>query len=138
MKTIKATLFAAAAASLLHAAPVLAQSAPQDEQSQVRAARRAEGVEASRKFESGEGNPVPATKPKVSQDERVKARQARKTEGQAAAAAYRSAEGDPKPNQSAKVPAERRRAERVAKQQETKAANKAGQIPSYGDNYPLK
>lgn len=138
MKTNKAKLIAATAATLLTAAPVLAQSASQDEQSQVRAARRAEGVEASRKFEPGEGNPVPAAKPPASTTDRANARQARKTEGQAAAATYRSAEGDPKPNAAAKIPGERRRAERVAKQEETKAANKAGQIPNYGDNYPLE
>ena len=114
------------------------QSAPDDTKTPSRAERRAEGVEASRNFMSAEGNPVPEAKPKASPAERASARQARKPDAAAAARSFRTAEGDPKPAPAAKVPPDQRRSERSAKRAEVKAANKAGQIPSYGDNYPVK
>ncbi|MBT2304179.1 hypothetical protein J7E70_27470 [Variovorax paradoxus] len=117
---------------------VLAQTASANESAQVRAEQRAQGAEAARTFMPGEGNPLPEATPKVPREERVKAGQARKPEGAAAAKSFRPGEGDPKPADVAKVPADQRRAERLVKRDEVGTANKAGQIPNYGDNYPKK
>jgi len=114
------------------------QNAADGARTPSRAERRAEGVEASRNFMSAEGNPVPEAKAKASPTERASARQARKPDAAAAAKSFRTAEGDPKPATAAKIPPDQRRSERATKREEVKAANKAGQIPSYGDNYPVK
>ena len=135
MKRLAIPLAVSALACLIQPTAVLAQAASPDEKAQVRAERRAQGAEASRNFESGEGNPIPEPKAKVSKDDRAKARQARKPEGAAAAKSFEPGEGDPKPAAVAKVPADERRAERSAKRGEVKAANKTGQIPNYGENY---
>jgi hypothetical protein len=138
MKPFAVSLIASLAACLLQPSAALAQASSSDDQARVRAEKRAEGTAESRNFMSAEGNPIPEPRAKASRDERVQARQARKPESAAAAKSYRTGEGDPKPTATAKIPSDQRRAERVAKRDEVKAANKAGQIPSYGDNYPLK
>lgn len=128
----------ALAACLIQPAAVVAQTASQSDSARVRAEQRAQGAEAARTFMPGEGNPIPEATPRVPRGERVKARQDRKPEGAAAAKSFRPGEGDPKPAAVAKVPSDQRRAERVAKRDELKAANKAGQIPNFGENYPNK
>ena len=135
---MKPTIFPIAAIALVgvfHGQSVIAQSTTSDTRPQTRAEKRAEGVEAARNFESAEGNPVPDARPKSSPEERASARQARAPEGSAAARSFRPGEGDPKPKAVAKQSPEQRRAARLTKRAEVEAANKAGQIPSYGDNY---
>jgi hypothetical protein len=138
MKQLAISLAIGTAACLTQPGVAWAQTTPQNDKTQLRADQRAQGAEAARNFTSGEGNPVPEAKPKVPRDERAKARQARKPEGAGAAKSFRPGEGDPKPAAVAKQPADERRADRLAKRDEVKAANKAGQIPSYGDNYGQK
>lgn len=112
--------------------------ASKDESATVRAEKRAQGAEVARNFKSGEGDPVPESKAKASRDERAKARQARSADGAAAAKSFRSGEGDPKPAAVAKQSSDKRHAERVAKRDEVKAANKAGEIPNYGENSSIQ
>ena len=101
----------------------------------TRSERRAEGVEAARTFQPGEGNPIPDAKPKVSRAERSQAKQARRPGGVEASQSFHSGEGDPRPAPTARISASERRAERASKRAEVKAEAKAGQIPDYGDNY---
>ena len=108
-------------------------SAP--DQGATRAERRAEGVEAARTFQSGEGNPIPDAKPKVSRAERSQARQARRPDGVEASKSFHPGEGDPRPAPRARISASERHAERAGKRAEVKAEAKSGQIPNYGDNY---
>ena len=118
----------------LMAASAWAQTPPTDKAA-ARAERKAEGTEASREFMPGEGNPKPDAKPKVSKAERAQARPARKSEGTAAAKAFKPGEGNPKPEATAKLSRAERSAGRKASRTQVAEQNKAGQLPSYGDNY---
>ena len=101
----------------------------------ARQERKAQGAEAARNFQPGEGNPVPDPKAKVAKPERDAARNARKPEGVIASKTFKPGEGNPTPVATSRPPREERRADRAAKRSEIRQANKAGQIPSYGDNY---
>ncbi|MDM0015317.1 hypothetical protein QTH87_22940 [Variovorax sp. J22P168] len=124
-------------AAQLWAAPVYAQSSSTDK-SAVRAERRAQGAEATRSFKSGEGDPKPEPKARVSASGRQAARQERKVEGAQAAREFEPGEGDPKPAPTAKVSRAERTAGRKASRESVAKVNKAGQIPSYGENYGVK
>ncbi|MDM0066613.1 hypothetical protein [Variovorax sp. J31P207] len=111
-----------------------AQTQPIDN-SVTRAERRAEGVEAARTFMPGEGDPIPAPKAKASKAERAAARQARKPEAVEAARTFTPGEGDPIPAPTTKLSRAERSAGRKASRSELAKANRAGQLPSYSDNY---
>lgn len=128
-------LASAFAATQLVASALHAQTVPLDKAA-VRAERRAEGAEAARSFTPGEGNPKPDPKAKVSKADRLSARQARKLEGADAARNFVPGEGDPKPEAAPRLSREERTAAHKASRAEIRKANKAGQLPSYDDNYP--
>lgn len=107
-------------------------------QTPSRAERKAEAREASREFQSGEGNPIPDARPKTSRAERSAARQARKPAGAQASKQFHPGEGDPIPVQAAKVPRAERKAASAARRAEIRRANKAHEIPSYGEDYGTK
>jgi len=118
----------------LVASTAYAQTAPSDNAA-ARAERKLKGAQAAREFMPGEGDPKPEPKVKASKAERVAAKQARRAEGAQAALSFQPGEGDPKPEATAKAPRAERSAERKARRTAITKANKAGQIPSYGDNY---
>jgi len=106
-----------------------------EEKATARAHRRAQGAEAARDFQPGEGNPIPDARPKVSKADRVAARVARRPEGTEAAREFKPGEGDPEPEARARVPRAERQVANAARRAEMRRANKAGEIPSYSDNY---
>jgi hypothetical protein len=111
-----------------------AQTSPSDKAT-ARAERKAQGTEAARTFTPGEGNPKPEPRAKVSKTDRTAARQARKPGGAEAAREFMPGEGDPKPAATAKLSRDERSAGRKASRSEVAKANKAGQLPSFDDNY---
>lgn len=113
----------------------MAQPAAAGDKAQARAERKAQGAEAAREFQPGEGNPIPESRPKVSRAERAKAREERKPAGTVAAHSFQPGEGNPKPEAAAKLPREQRRAERSTQRAEVRAENKSGRIPNYGEGY---
>lgn len=119
----------------LIAASAYAQTSATDKAS-ARAERKVQGAEAARTFTPGEGSPKPEPRAKVSRADRASARQARKPEGAEAGRAFMPGEGDPKPKATAKLSRQERSAGRKASRADIAKANKAGQLPSYGDNYP--
>lgn len=132
-------LFLASALTVtqLIATSAFAQTSSTDKEA-ARVERKAQGTEAARAFSPGEGNPKPEPRAKVSRADRASARQARKPEGTEAARTFMPGEGEPKPNATAKLSREERSAGRKASRTAIAKANKAGQVPSYGDNYPVK
>jgi hypothetical protein len=106
-----------------------------EEKASVRAERKAEGAEAAREFQPGEGNPIPDARAKVPKADRAAARAARKPAGAVASREFKPGEGNPEPDAKAKVPRADRVAGNAARRAEMRRANKAGEIPSYGDNY---
>lgn len=130
-------LFLASALTVtqLIASSVFAQTPPTDKAA-ARAERKVQGAEAARTFKPGEGYPKPEPKAKVSREDRISARQVRKPEGVNAARTFMPGEGDPKPEATAKLSREERSAGRKAGRAEIAKANRAGQLPSYGDDYP--
>ena len=119
-------------ATTIHAQASLV--APEDKAA-ARAERRANGAAAARNFTPGEGDPKPAPMAKVTRAERAAAREERKPGGQAAAQAFVPGEGDPKPVATARAPRGERRMERAARRADLRQANRAGESPSYGENY---
>ncbi|KIQ26144.1 hypothetical protein RT97_23095 [Variovorax paradoxus] len=113
---------------------VHAQPQPADKGA-VRAERKAEGVEAARNFMPGEGDPIPEPKAKASKADRAAARQARKPGGVEAARTFMPGEGDPIPEPTAKLSRAERSAGRKASRAEVARENKAGELPSFNDNY---
>ncbi len=124
-------------ATQLIASTAYAQTQPIDKAA-VRAERKAEGAEAARTFVPGEGNPKPEAHAKVSKADRAAARQARRPEGAEAAREFTPGEGDPKPEARVKLSGAERSAGRKASRAEVANLNKAGQLPSFGDNYGAK
>lgn len=117
----------------LLASTAYAQTPPADKAA-ARAERKIQGAEAARAFTPGEGDPKPEAKAKVSAADRAAARQARKQAGLEATRTFTPGEGDPKPAATTKLSREERSAERKARRAEIARANKAGQLPSYGEN----
>jgi hypothetical protein len=111
-----------------------AQTPPADSTA-TRAERKAEGVDASHHFMSGEGDPRPDPRAKVSKAERAAARQARKPGGVEAAHTFMPGEGDPRPEPTAKLTRAERSAGRKASRAEVARENKGGELPSFNDNY---
>lgn len=105
------------------------------DQAATRAERKAEGVAAAHSFMPGEGDPIPEPRMKATQAERVAARQARRLDGAEATHDFMPGEGDPMPAPTAQVSREERLAGREAIRAEVRRANKAGELPSYNDNY---
>ena len=101
----------------------------------ARAERLVQGREAARTFAPGEGDPKPAGRLKVDRATRDAERAGRKPERIDAARSFKPGEGDPKPIASIKVSRDERKASRDAKRAEVIRANKAGNLPSYGENY---
>jgi hypothetical protein len=101
----------------------------------ARAERKAQGTEAARTFMPGEGDPRPEPRAKVSKADRATAAQERKPEGAEAARTFMPGEGDPIPAATAKLSREERSAGRKASRSEVAKENKAGQLPSFDDNY---
>ena len=132
MKHLLSTLVLAA--TQLVASAAYAQTPPADKAA-ARAERRAQGAEAARNFTPGEGDPVPEPRAKVTKADRAKARQARRPAGAEAARTFRPGEGDPKPAATVKLSRQERSAGRKASRAGVAKANRAGQLPSYGDNY---
>ncbi|SEM53540.1 hypothetical protein SAMN05518845_1338 [Variovorax sp. YR750] len=130
---MKNITWASALAVTLLASTAFAQTPPADKAT-ARAERKAQGAEATRSFAPGEGDPKPEAKAKVSPADRAAARQARKQTGADATRTFTPGEGDPKPAATAKLSREERSAERKARRAEVAKANKAGQLPSYGEN----
>jgi hypothetical protein len=116
------------------AATAYAQTAPTDK-AEARAERKAQGSAAARTFMPGEGDPKPEPRAKVSKADRSVARQVRKPEGAEAARTFMPGEGDPKPEAMVKLSRQERSAGRKASRSEIAKANKAGQLPSFSDNY---
>jgi len=127
-------------ASILTVTQLIASSAaaqtPPTDKGAARAERKAQGAEAVRTFKPGEGDPKPEPKAKVSREDRISARQLRKPEGVNAARTFMPGEGDPKPEATTKLSREERSAGRKASRADIARANKAGQLPSLGNNYP--
>ena len=132
MKHLLSTLVLAA--TQLVASAAYAQTPPADKAA-ARAERRAQGAEAARNFTPGEGDPVPEPRAKVPKADRAEARQARRPAGAEAARTFRPGEGDPKPAATVKLSRQERSAGRKASRAGVAKANRAGQLPSYGDNY---
>ena len=101
----------------------------------AKAERLVQGSEAARTFVPGEGDPKPAGRPKVDRAARVAEREGRKPERIEAARSFKPGEGDPKPIASIKLSRDQRAASREAKRDEVIKLNKAGNLPSYGENY---
>lgn len=134
MKFVLSTCVLVSAQMLAFGASAQTQTQPTDPAA-VRAERNAEGVEAARTFMPGEGDPIPEARAKVSKSDRAAARQARKPGGIEAARDFMPGEGDPIPSPTVKLSRAERQAERKASRAEVAKANKAGQLPSYSDNY---
>ena len=111
-----------------------AQTAPADK-AEARAERRAQGSEAARSFMPGEGNPIPEPRARVSRADRSTARQARKPEGAKAVRTFMPGEGNPRPEPTANLSRQERSAGRKASRSDIAKVNKAGQLPSFNDNY---
>ncbi|MDM0015069.1 hypothetical protein QTH87_21675 [Variovorax sp. J22P168] len=121
-------------APLILASAAFAQPVPVDVAT-AKAQRLAQGIEAARTFAPGEGNPKPAARARVDKADRVAASAARRPGGIEAARSFKPGEGDPKPVASVKLSrAERTTAQRTNRDQVARL-NKAGQLPTYGDNY---
>jgi hypothetical protein len=118
---------------LSSAAQAQAQLTPEDKAA-ASAQRKAQGAEAAREFQPGEGNPIPEARPKVSKSERAAARAARKPVGAQAAREFQPGEGNPIPEAKPKVPSTDRKSANAARRAEMGRANKAGEIPSYHDS----
>lgn len=121
-------------ATQLIATAAYAQSQPVDKAA-VRAERKAQGSEAARTFKPGEGDPKPEPRARVSKGDRAAARQVRQAEGAEAAREFTPGEGNPKPEATTHLSRAERSAGRKASRAEVAKLNKAGQLPSYGDNY---
>lgn len=121
-------------ATQLIANAAYAQSQPADKAA-VRAEHKAQGTEAARTFKPGEGDPKPEARAKVSKADRAAARQERKAKGTEATRELTSGEGNPKPEATTHLSRAERSAGRKASRAEVAKLNKAGQLPSYGDNY---
>ncbi len=126
------SLLIAAALSQVAASSAYAQGAATPDKDPVRAERKKEARAAARSFRPGQGQPIPAARPKVPRAERAAAAQERKTEGAEASKEMKPGEGDPMPAAAAKVPRAERAAARQARRTETARANKAGEIKSKG------
>ncbi|MDM0028838.1 hypothetical protein [Variovorax saccharolyticus] len=116
------------------ASAAYAQTPPTDKAA-ARAERKEQGTEASRAFKPGEGDPKPEPRAKVSKSDRAAARKARIPEGAEATREFMPGEGDPIPAATAKLSREERSAGRKASRSEVARENKAGQLPSFSDNY---
>lgn len=132
MKLLLSACTLAGAQLLAGAAFAQAQGA---DAASVRAERKAEAVEAAHDFMPGEGNPIPEPRARVSKTERAAARQARRSAGAEAAQDFMPGEGDPVPAPTARLSRAERSAERKASRAEVAKANRAGQLPSFNDNY---
>lgn len=135
MKQLSFRIALASAALAAVPAIVFAQGAGDAPQTDLRAQRRAEAVEAARHPQPGEGNPVPEAGPKASRADRAKARQARRPAAVEAARSFKPGEGDPRPAAGPRIPRAERRAERTVRRAEIKALNKSGRLPVYGESY---
>lgn len=113
-----------------------AQASPADKA--TRAERKAEGVDAARHFMPGEGDPIPEPRAKASKAERTAASQTRKPGGVEASRTFMPGEGNPIPEPTAKLSRAERSAGRKASRAEVARENKAGQLPSFNDNYGAK
>lgn len=100
----------------------------------ARADRRTEGAAAARGPQMGEGDPMPAAKPKSTTEQRTTARAERRKEGGEASKEFQPGEGDPIPDAKAKVSKADRQAARKARLEATAKANKAGEIKSKGQS----
>lgn len=131
---ILALAVAMAAAQML-ALDAYAQTpvSPEDKAA-ARAERKKEGAAASRGPQMGEGEPIPAAKPKATPEQRGVGRTERRNEGAEAAKEFQPGEGDPIPDAKAKVSKADRDAARKARRAETAKANKAGEIKSKGQS----
>jgi len=97
--------------------------------------QRARAVDAARAFAPGEGDPKPPARAKADPATRAAASEARQQTGRQAARTFVPGEGDPKPVPATRQPRAERAAERKANRDRIANLNKAGQLPSYGDNY---
>jgi hypothetical protein len=116
-----------------HAQPTTGTDAPA-----TRAERKAEARDAARNFKPGEGNPEPEARARTTRAQRAAARAARKPAAAEAARETKSGEGDSIPEATPKIARAERKAANAARRASIRAANKAGQIPSYGEDYGTK
>jgi hypothetical protein len=108
--------------------------APVDK-TEARAQRRAQGIEATREFRPGEGNPEPEARPKATKEERANARVTRKVEGAEASREFQPGEGNPIPPATPEVSRTVRKEERKESRAVVSRENKEGRLPSFSDNY---
>ncbi|MBN8748251.1 Uncharacterised protein [Xylophilus ampelinus] len=123
---------------LTSALAVHAQPAAGSDAAPTRAERKAEARDAARNFKPGEGNPEPEARARTTRAQRAAARAARKPVGAEAARETKTGEGDPVPEATPKVARADRKAANAARRASIRAANKAGQIPSYAEDYGTK
>lgn len=128
------SLLIAAALSHVGTSAAYAQAAGAAGKDDVRAERKKEARAAARNFRPGQGQPIPAARPRVPRAERAIAAGERKVEGAAASKEAKPGEGNPVPAAAAKVPRAERAAARQARRAETARANKAGEIKSKGES----
>jgi hypothetical protein len=108
--------------------------APVDK-NEARAQRREQGIEATREFRPGEGNPEPEPRRKATNEERANARITRKAEGAEASREFQPGEGNPIPPATPKLSKTVRKEERRESRAIVSKENKEGSLPSFGDNY---
>lgn len=133
MKALLIAPFLLVSALAAHAQPAAGSDA-----AATRAERKAEAREAARNFKPGEGNPEPEARPRTTRAQRAAARAARKPAGAEAAREAKTGEGDPIPEAAPKISRADRKTANAARRASIRAANKAGQIPSYGEDYGTK
>ena len=108
---------------------------PALEKTAARGERHVQGSKAARTFVPGEGDPKPAGRAKVEGAARIAAREARKPEKIEASHSFKPGEGDPRPQANVTLSSSERKAGREANRREVARLNKAGDLPSYRDNY---
>jgi hypothetical protein len=123
------------AASQVVSATASAQHATAEERAAARTERRAQGAAAARSFKPGEGDPKPEARRRVPRAERTAARAERRPVGAQAAREFKPGEGNPVPEARVGLPREERVAARKDQRAEVRRANKAGEIPSFGESY---
>lgn len=128
--TVTMLIAAAAGISTLSAA----QAPTRADRDAARAHRNAEGREAARGPQLGEGEPIPEARERATPSQRANARLKRKEEGVEAAKENAFGEGDSIPEPAAKVSPADRTAARNARRTEAARANKAGEIKSKGES----
>jgi hypothetical protein len=132
MKKVLALTVAMAVGQLI-ALSAHAQVMGTDDKAAARAERRVEGSEAARGPQIGEGQPIPAARPRTTAQQRSAARAERRTVGAEAARGPQMGEGDPIPQAEPRVSSTERSSARKSRRSTATEANKSGEIKSKGE-----